>query len=188
MANPKHERTRLLVLVGLLAVVGVAALVNYMGREGGIGETGRSEELSHTSHGLADLEMSSLASRDRAPYQSRRNPFTFGSPPTPTPTLTPSATPVPRQTLPPRTRPPTATPRPDGLPPPPAFNRTFIGSFGPERLPVAVFRKGDEIEVATPGDILDDVFIVRHVGYESVEIGFVGYTQEEKTSVPLAEN
>jgi hypothetical protein len=189
MASSKSERTRLLVLVGILVVVGISAAVNYLSRQGGVGEIKRGEELSHTSHGLSSLEMDSIGSRDEVGDRSRRNPFTFGKPPTPTPNLTPRATPAPRATLPPRPQAPTPTPRDDGLPPPRPFDRIYIGSFGPERLPVAVFRNGDEIEVAVPGDMLDDYFIVRRVGYESVEIGYKGYYKEEdKTSVPLAEN
>jgi hypothetical protein len=38
------------------------------------------------------------------------------------------------------------------------------------------------------GDVLDDVFIVREIGFESVIIGFVGYDPSEDTRVPLSEN
>ncbi len=56
---------------------------------------------------------------------------------------------------------------------------------------MAAFRKGgpesNEIEVATVGDVLDDIFIVRAIGLESVTIGFVGYDVSEDTSVPLSD-
>jgi hypothetical protein len=77
----------------------------------------------------------------------------------------------------------------DGTPklPPPPFDRSFVGFFGPKRLLVATFKKDDKLEVAIEGDVLDDIFIIRKIGLESVEIGFVGYTEEENTRVPLAE-
>jgi hypothetical protein len=56
---------------------------------------------------------------------------------------------------------------------------------------VAAFRKGGaestEIEVAAVGEVLDEIFIVRAVGLESVTIGFVGYDVSEDTSVPLSD-
>jgi len=78
-------------------------------------------------------------------------------------------------------------------PPPPPFNRTYIGHFGPIDLQIAAFRKsgGDpdttEVEVVRVGGVIDGVFIVREIGFESVEIGFVGYDPSEDTRVPLAE-
>jgi hypothetical protein len=35
--------------------------------------------------------------------------------------------------------------------------------------------------------VLDDIFIVREIGLESVLIGFVGYDPSEDTRVPLSE-
>jgi hypothetical protein len=78
-------------------------------------------------------------------------------------------------------------------PPPPPFDREFIGYFGPAPFLVAAFRNGgaeagsSQIEVAAAGDVLDDIFIVREIGLESVLIGFVGYDPSEDTRVPLSE-
>ena len=44
-----------------------------------------------------------------------------------------------------------------------------------------------EIDVAMVGDVLDDIFIVREIGLESVIIGFVGYALSEDTRVPLSD-
>ena len=41
--------------------------------------------------------------------------------------------------------------------------------------------------MAIVGDIIDDIYIVRAIGLESVTIGFVGYDVSEDTSVPLSE-
>ena len=98
--------------------------------------------------------------------------------------------------MPPR---PTPTPRTalgaDGqvMPPPPPFNREYLGHFGPIPFQVAAFRSGgdqpgdSEIEVAVVGGVLDDIFIVREIGLESVVIGFVGYDPSEDTRVPLSD-
>ena len=79
------------------------------------------------------------------------------------------------------------------MPPPPPFDREYIGRFGPKPIQVAAFRRqaedsSTEIEVAVVGTVLDGTFIVREIGLESVVIGFVGYAPSEDTRVPLAEN
>jgi len=79
-------------------------------------------------------------------------------------------------------------------PPPPPFDREFLGHFGPLRMQVAAFRKTGpdpdlaEIEVAKVGDVMDGIFIVRQIGLESVMIGFVGYDPSEDARVPLSED
>jgi len=78
--------------------------------------------------------------------------------------------------------------------PPPPFDRKYLGYLGPSYLKVAAFRRrGAEpditvIDVGAEGEILDDVFIIREIGHESVLIGFVGYDSSEDTRVPLAED
>ena len=79
------------------------------------------------------------------------------------------------------------------MPPPPPFEREYIGRFGPLPMQVAAFRRQNEdssteIDVAVVGSVLDEVFIVREIGLESVVIGFVGYAPSEDTRVPLSEN
>jgi hypothetical protein len=193
-ANATKLPPRAIVLLVILAAVSVVFVIKNLGR-GGIGSREiKSTDLTYTPRPLPELEVGvegwgpSVGGGD----SFERNPFTFGAPPTPTRNLTPSPTRVPP---PPRTPRPTPTPQTargiDGevLPPPPPFNRTYIGFFGPRRLQVAAFRdKDNRIEVAVVGDVLDDVYIVREIGLESVTIGFVGYAEEEDTRVPLAEN
>jgi hypothetical protein len=196
MQKPKAEQIRLWAAVALvsamLVVVGVQLL---RGRGSTSGGSGR-DRITYELHNLPALESLEPGS-DAAVVQFQRNPFIYGVPPTPTPR---PVTPVP--TSPPvrRTPPPTPTPRTglgaDGkiMPPPPPFNRDFLGHFGPLQLQVAAFRKQGpdaevaEVEVAKVGDVLDGIFIVREIGYESVKIGFVGYDPSEDTRVPLAEN
>ena len=45
----------------------------------------------------------------------------------------------------------------------------------------------EEVEVAVLGEVLDGTFIICDIGLESVEIGFVGYSEEVTTRVPLSD-
>ncbi len=148
----KAERSRLLVLLGLLVALLVWAGVHYSGArsDGSGGPSARA--VAYQGRKVPRLALELLTPVPETAGEGERNPFAFGAPPTPTPapTLPP---PSPRPTLPPR---PTATPRwvdgPDGrLPPPPPFDRSFIGAFGPEHTVVAVFRKGENVDVAIRG-------------------------------------
>jgi hypothetical protein len=192
--SPNRERLRLAILVIVLAIVVVVAAVRFLGTGGMAAGSEDADELDYAAHDIALLALEALGQDADPVVRSGGNPFAFRPPPTPTPNLTPPPTPVPRPTLPPR---PTPTPRiARGLdgepkPPPPPFNREYIGYLGPRPLLVAAFRaaRGDdaEIEVAAVGDVLDGIYIVRSVGHESVTIGFVGYDVSEDTSVPLSE-
>lgn len=66
--------------------------------------------------------------------------------------------------------PPLPTPTP--TPPEPPFR--LIGIFGPKDRPIAVLANGDEIFNARAGEVVLGRWIVKKVGYESVDIGFVG--------------
>ncbi|MGD1147100.1 MAG: hypothetical protein ABR961_04015 [Thermoanaerobaculaceae bacterium] len=116
-----------------------------------------------------------------------RNLFTFGAPPTPTPDHRPTMPPP----VPP---PPQPTPTPDGiyvdgkwiLPPPPRFSLNYLGWLGPNRLPVAVFRDGDNVLAVPVGESVKEKFIVRGVDPTGVTIGFVGYPANVTSKVALA--
>jgi hypothetical protein len=190
------ERTRLAVLMTALAVVVVVAAIRFLGG-GGIGDdVARSAELEYQARDLQPLETDAIGGQSERQVDSEGNPFAFRPPPTPTPNLTPPPTAIPRPTMPPR---PTPTQRiafgADGQPkpPPPPFDREYIGHFGPSLSQVAAFRKegaergSKEIDVAVAGTVLDGIFIVREIGLESVVIGFVGYAPSEDTRVPLSE-
>ena len=190
----KKEKNRFVVLLALLGVFSVVALVQMWGRDGLTGADTAIEELSYEPRDFPNLiatDVDDGASDDKS--ADRRNLFTYGKPPTPTPNLTPQPTPEPQPTR--RGRLPTPvsnpTPTPRG-PRPPQFDREFIGHFGPDRLKVAAFRRqGEEdvtlVDVAIVGQIIDDKFIVREIGLESVLIGYVGFDPSEDTRVPLAE-
>lgn len=125
----------------------------------------------------------------RAPSEPARNLFTYGPPPTPTPDRRPTATPAP--TLPPRpvpTRTPSGILLADGrrLPDPPRFTMSYLGWLGPDRLPIAVFRDGEEVVTVSKGEQIKSRFIVRAVGPTTVTIGYTGYPDEVTTQVPLS--
>jgi len=191
------EQLRLAVLVAILVIVGGVAATRMI-REGGLTETaGRAAGAEYEARDLPQLAAVATPGGEAIEAQTSRNPFTFGAPPTPTRNLTPRPT---RPPLPTRVPRPTPTPKTwigaDGAVkgPPPPFTRKYLGYFGPSHLKVAAFRRqGEEsesrrIEVAVEGEILDDVFIIRTIGHESVLIGFVGYDASEDTRVPLADD
>ena len=181
------NRSQVILLVVLIVIVAVV-LVYQLRSGGGLGGRGGGDDrLDFEPRTVPSLAMEALTPVPGSTESSRRNPFVFGPAPTPTPNLTP------RPTLPPR---PTSAPRPtptpdmievDGklLPPPPDFDQQYIGYFGPDQRRVAVFRKGDRIDVAVAGNVIGDTFIVRSVGHQGVKIGFVGYPEEVSTRVPM---
>src|SRR5207244_1953660 len=62
-------------------------------------------------------------------------------------------------------------------PKPAPFTMTYLGSFGPPEKRLAVFTDGKTIHNAQQGEVLDNKFIVAHIGYESVDIKFVGFSE-----------
>jgi len=190
------SRVRLAVLLGILVVLVVIVGVRLWSGRSLVGGSAKSGEIDYVARNLPSLELDELSSGGDEAAGSGGNPFAYRAPPTPTPNLTPPPTPIPRPTMPPRaTRAPRVALGADGQPkpPPPPFNREFIGYFGPAPFLVAAFRDGrgepgsSQIDVAVAGGVLDDIFIVREIGLESVLIGFVGYDPSEDTRVPLSD-
>jgi hypothetical protein len=62
-------------------------------------------------------------------------------------------------------------------PKPPPFTWSYLGNFGPPQQRIAVFTDGQRVWNARQGDTLENKFIVAQIGYESVDIGFVGFPQ-----------
>jgi len=63
----------------------------------------------------------------------------------------------------------------DAIPKPAPFTMSYLGSFGPPERRLAVFTDGKTIYNAQEGEVLGQKFIVAHIGYESVDIQFVGF-------------
>jgi hypothetical protein len=76
-------------------------------------------------------------------------------------------------------------PPPPPKPVPPQFTYRYIGTFGSASNPIATFARDGEIVNARVGDIIDNRFILRGIGIESVEIGFVGFPPDERQRIPL---
>lgn len=77
---------------------------------------------------------------------------------------------------------------PPPKPQPPAFNYTLIGTFGSASNQIAVFSSGDEIiNVRTGQTFGGGRFILRSIGIESADIGFVGFPSDEKRRVPVSQ-
>lgn len=135
---------------------------------------------------VVDLRLD-LLEREPRSYRPGRNPWTFPPPPPPP--------------EPPKPKPPSAAElarqqaeaeriaaaqaaaaeaaRLEALKPkPPPFTMKYVGSFGPAGRRLAVFSDGKEIVNARQGEVLQGKFVVARIGYESVDIQFVGFPAE----------
>jgi hypothetical protein len=83
--------------------------------------------------------------------------------------------------------PPPPPPQPPPAPVPPPFDFKFIGTFGNPKNPIATFARNDEIVNARIGDTIAGKFVLRRIGIESVEIGFVGFPQDVRQRIPLGQ-
>jgi hypothetical protein len=72
-------------------------------------------------------------------------------------------------------------------PVPPQFTMKYIGTFGPVNNPIATFNGNGEIVNVRIGETIDGKFVLRSIGIESVEIGYVGFPADVKTRVPLGQ-
>ena len=63
------------------------------------------------------------------------------------------------------------------VPRPPSVDVVFLGSFGADKNRLAVFSDGSEIFNVAEGDVLKDKFVVVRIGFESADLGFVGFPE-----------
>jgi hypothetical protein len=181
-SNADPRRLALLVVLVVALVVVVIVRVRPA-LQAGVGEDVQKMPPVST-YSVPVLGWTADAPRDTDRGPAARNLFTYGPPPTPTPDRRP--TPTPRPTLPPPPPPPTRTPGPPPTPPAPRFTLAYLGWLGPDRLPIAVFRDGDEVLAVPRGDLLKGVFLLREVGPASVTVGVVGYPASVTQNVPLS--
>lgn len=120
---------------------------------------------------VVDLDLAALAPKP-GHVEIGRNPFRFGA--KPAPPAPPRLAPRPDPIEPPK---PIEPPPPVDLgpQPPSADHLAYLGSFGPRSGQIAVIRGRDDIWTARAGDVLEDQFIVKRIGLESIDIGFVGF-------------
>lgn len=184
---PEVKRGNVAVLGVLLAVLAVVVVVRLRPALVGGVAGGRGSSVHVGSYSVPALGWDRSKRRVVPTPVAGRNLFTFGAPPTPTPDLRPKPTPPPPP-------PPLPTPTPAGiyvdgkwtLPPPPRFSLNYLGWLGPDRLPVAVFRDGDDVLAVPVGETVKEKFIVRGVDPTGVTIGFVGYPPNVTSKVALA--
>lgn len=60
-------------------------------------------------------------------------------------------------------------------PTPPPVDVVYLGSFGSQRKRLAVFTDGNEIFNVPEGKVLKEKFVVVRIGFESADLGFVGF-------------
>jgi len=146
------------------------------------------------SQGAANpQEVPLITERDLAPLagggggSTGRDLFDFREPtarPAPVPTPAPPPPPGPGQPgfvgpLPP----PAPTPTP--VPPDPPFK--LIGIFGTREDPIAALQVGEDTHTARAGEVMLGRWIIRKVGYESIDIGFVGYPVTETRRLAISQ-
>jgi hypothetical protein len=73
------------------------------------------------------------------------------------------------------------------VPQPPPFTYKYIGTFGSASRPIATFSNEGEIVNVRVSQTFGGKFILRSIGIESVEIGFVGFPADKTQRVPLAQ-
>lgn len=83
---------------------------------------------------------------------------------------------------------PLPPPPPTPTPKPPEVTFKFVGTFGPKSRPIAVIQEGDKVFNVRAGDVLFDKFVLRSVGYESIDIGFVGFPETETRRIGITPN
>ena len=141
---------------------------------------GGSDPLAAGAMEVAELRLDALEHKP-ATYQAGRDPFRFvvrpkpkpaPPPPKPDPAAARRAAEAQREQRrpPPRAQPP--------RPRPPSIEFKYLGSFGLPGREIAVFSDGKEILNAFVGDVLQREFVVRSIGFESADIGFVNFPDE----------
>ena len=76
-------------------------------------------------------------------------------------------------------------PPPPPKPVPPPFPYKYIGTFGSASNPIATFSGNGELINARVGDVIAGKFVLRSIGIESVELGFIGFPPDERQRIPL---
>jgi len=143
---------------------------------------GRRGETRVTPDQLPDIDASALHRPPVGVGEAGRDIFRFREPPPPPPKPKP----------PPYTPPgnwgfigPLPPPPPPPPPAPPGIPFQFTGTLGPAREPIAVLVEGDRLILARQGDTVEGKFIVRKIGYESIDVGFVGFPEKNQQRIPV---
>lgn len=184
-------------LLALLAVVAVVALWRWLPtlvpdapppppvdvRRAARARPERPVRAGQTALDVAEVGELRLQDLEVEPTEFRvgRDPFRFGAPPPPPTPPPPTAEELAaleqaRLQAAERAR---ARAVEEAKPRPPAFDLTYLGSFGPPDRRVAVFsdKARQEILNARRGEVLRGKFILDEIGLESVSLKFVGFPE-----------
>ena len=182
-AEARSNRPRPLLLI-LLAVVALIAAWRYLPSFGGGPGFTRTASADLSSPVIDVVELAAHTQQEAPPeVAATRDPWSFGSRPAPERTAPREAPPVPE----PVPVQPVVTERPKPAPPaptpvgarPPAVDIVYIGTIGRDDDPIAVFTDADKtIYNAPTGGLVKDHFEVQRIGYESVDLLFVGFPDE----------
>lgn len=174
MSTPRRQTLLLALLAMLLAWFGWQRLVIRHGEEGVTTNrvAGRTGSSTHQDvQRVEELDVQRLEPQTGV-FTPGRDIFHYGTSPVVRPPVEmsqPQAAAVDDAVQSPGT-----APSADGTPASPRVELTYLGSFGPDDAPIVVFSDGATITNARQGDVLDGRYIVRRIGYESVDLGFVG--------------
>ena len=180
MSSRNRQLLLLAVLIVAFAVIIVRQLGSGLGADGGAAP-GRARTPGRAAAAAGPVEIAELRlealEHKPAVYQPGRDPFRFGpveQKPPPRPERVVERRPAQSERR--RERPATSSRPPSPKPPPVDF--VYLGSFGVPGREIAVFSDGKEILNAFAGDVLQKEFVVRAIGYESADIGFVNFPDE----------
>ncbi|MEM7351327.1 MAG: hypothetical protein AAF657_11005 [Acidobacteriota bacterium] len=181
----QREKRLLMVLALLLPIllwqtIG-PMLQGFANRGSGGGRAAaRVEQRAKARQNLDELRLASL-NVESGEYEPQRNIFIYGQekkPPPPPPVVRPPA--VARA---PR---PVPAPRGPAKPQPPPIDLKLLGIFGPERQRIAVLTDDEGAIIdALEEDVVREKFIVHRIGYESIDLKFVGFPDVEPERVEI---
>jgi len=182
----KGSRVQLLFLVSL-SVVFSAMVVNRLGGDSKEQPGGDRSVIEYSPRHLPELLTISdvVMAATHQNLRKNRDPFAFMAREEPVPEKTTTATTgaVEEKSEAPEAREEKAQ-RPAG----PRFDWTYLGFFGPKYLPVAAFRTNGDVEVAVLGQVVDESFILRRIGPESVALEVLGKPAADLMTVILADD
>lgn len=160
-----------------------------IGRTGNLGRTAERPQVEE----VVDLRIAELGGTARD-YKPGRDPWRFKVPPPPPPAPPPpppseeelarqreAAELLRRQ----REAQLAAAAAEAAKPKPPPFTLQYLGKFGPEERPIAVFTDGKNILNVQEGEVIQGKFIVGQIGFESVEIQFVDFPNWPPQRLPV---
>lgn len=185
MNRQSRQRALLAALVLLLALVAWRRLPSLWSGGAGSGaearlaaagqRTAAGVEVGVELPRIEELRLGDLQ-RSAGRYSPGRDPFRFGEAERPRPPAADQSAALRRALRQQRSEPPPKVqPASPLAPAPPPVDVVFLGSFGPRSRRLAVFSDGSDIFNALEGDVLKQKFVVQRIGYESADLGFVGF-------------